>query len=81
MLLLTHFDSLFNYCLLIWTLHSCQNNSKIHNNKLSSFEYLQEKDGSISVHYRNIQSLTIEMLQIKHGLSRKTIQFETKLTF
>ena len=62
------FNTQFNYCLLIWMLHSCQNNNKIkylherclhliHNDKLSSYE----KDWSVSIHHKNIQSLAIEM--------------------
>ena len=35
------------------------------NNKLSSYKELVEKDGSVSVNHRNIQSLAIEMIQIK----------------
>ena len=72
------FNAQFNYCPLIWMLPSRQNNNKmkhlleicrllIHNNKLSSYEELLEKDGSVSIHHKNIQSLAIEMLQIKHG--------------
>ena len=68
------------YCPLIWMLHSRQNNNKIkhlhekclrliHNDKLSSYEELLEKNGSVSVHHKNIQSLAIKMLQIKHGES------------
>ena len=34
---------------------------------------LTEKDWSVSVHHRNIQSLAIEMLQIKHGQSREIV--------
>ena len=30
-------------------------------------------DQSVSVHHRNIQSLAIEMLQIKHGQSREFV--------
>ena len=41
----------------------------IQNDKLSSYEEHLEKDGSVSVHHRNIQSLAIEMLQIKHSQS------------
>ena len=63
---------------LIWMLHSRQNNNKIkhlherclrliHNDKLPSYEELLEKDGSVSIHFKNIQSLAIEMFQIKHG--------------
>ena len=45
----------------------------IRNDKLSPYAELLEKDGSVSVHHRNIQSLAIEMLQIKHGKSRKIV--------
>ena len=63
-------------------LHTHQNNKKIKHlhesclgliqyDKLASYEELLEKDGSVSLHHRNIQSLAIEMLQIKHGQSRE----------
>ena len=65
-------------------LHSCQNNRKIkhlherclrltQNDKMLSYEEFLEKDGSVSVYYRNIQSLAIEMLQIKHDQSREIV--------
>ena len=34
---------------------------------------LLEKDGSVSVHHKNVQSLTIEMFQIKHGQSPEIV--------
>ena len=40
---------------------------------MSSYEELLEKDRSVSVPNRNIQSLAIEMLQIKHSRSRKIV--------
>ena len=63
-------------------LHSHQNNSKIkhlhesyrrriQNDKLSYYEEFLEKDRSVSVHDRNIQSLAIEVLQIKYGQCRE----------
>ena len=78
------FNAQFNYCPLIWMLHSRQNNYKIkhlhqrrlhliHNDKLSSYAELLEKDGSVSIHHGNIQSLAIEMFQIKHGQSPETV--------
>ena len=78
------FNAQFNYCPLIWMLHSRQNNNKIkhlherclrliHNDKLSSYEELLEKDGSVSIHHKNIQSLAIEMFQIKHGHSPEIV--------
>ena len=73
------FNAQFNYCPLIWMLHSRQNNNKIkliyerclrlfHNNKL----YWYEELGSVSIHHKNIQILSIEMFQIKHGQSPET---------
>ena len=71
-------DAQLNYCHLNWMLHSRQNNNKIkdfyercpsfiHNDKLASYEELIEKDGSVSVHCGNIQSLVTEMFQVKHS--------------
>ena len=74
------FNAQFNYYPLICMLHSHQNNNKIkhlherclsliHDNNLSSYEELLEKDGSVSIQHKYIQSLAIEMFQIKHGHS------------
>ena len=68
------FNTQFNYFPLIWMLCSRQNNNKIkhlhercrrliHNDKLASYEELLEKDGSVSIHRKNIQSLVIEMFK------------------
>ena len=70
------FNAQFNYCPLMWMFHSRQNNNKIkhlherclrliHNDKLSSYEELLEKDGSVSIHHKNIQSLATEMFSDK----------------
>ena len=40
---------------------------------LTFYEELLKKDASVTVHDRNIQSLAIEMLQIKHGQSRESV--------
>ena len=68
----------------MWMLHSRQNNNKIKhlherclglidNDRLSSYEELLEKDGSVSIHHKNIQSLAIEMFQINHGQSPEIV--------
>ena len=76
----TFVESQFNYCSLIWMLHSKTLNNKI--NRLrkralrmvyfdykSSFNTLLEKDIYFSIHHRNIQILAIEIYKFLHGLS------------
>ena len=74
------FKSQFSYCPLVWMCHSRANNGKInrlherclriiYSDKQSSFETLLEKDGSVSVHNRNLQILATEMYKIKNDLS------------
>ena len=66
------FKSLFNYCPLVWMCHKRSYNNRInrlhdrvlrmvYNDKRSSFEELLRKDGSVSIHVRNIQVLMIEL--------------------
>ena len=61
-------------------LHSRCNNNKIKHlherclrltycDKTSSYEELLEKDGSVSIHHKNIQSLAIEMYKVKNELA------------
>ena len=61
-------------------LHSRCNNNKIkylherclrltYCDKTSSYEELLEKDGSVSIHHRNILSLAIEMYKVKDGIA------------
>ena len=41
----------------------------VYNDKQSSFNELLEKDGSVSIHERNLQVLATEMYKISNGLS------------
>ena len=74
------FKSQFSYCPFVWMCHSRANNGKInrlhehclriiYSDNQSSFETLLEKDGSISVHNRNLQILASETYKIKNDLS------------
>ena len=73
-------ESQFNYCPLIWMFHSRTMNNKInriheralrlvYSDHVSSFDELLKKDGSFSIHHRNIQSLATELYKFFHGLS------------
>ena len=73
-------ESQFNYCPLIWMLHSRTLNNKInriHERALrtvysdynSSFKELLDKDDSFTIHQRNVQNLAIEIYKYLHGLS------------
>ena len=74
------FNSQFNYCLLIWMCHSRENNNKInrlherclriiYNDKRSSFNALLEKDGSVSIHERNVKILATKMFKVSKNLA------------
>ena len=79
------FNSQFNYFLLIWMCHSRENNNKInrlherclgiiYNDKRSSLNALLEKDGSISIHERNIKILVTEMFKVSKNLAPPPLQ-------
>ena len=78
------FNAQFNYCPLVWMMHSRSNNNKIkhlherslrliYSDKSSSYEELLQRDGSVSIHHRNIQSLAIEMFKVKHDMSPEIV--------
>ena len=84
LLMNSFFNAQFNYCPLIWMLHSRSNNNKIkhlherclriiYNDKQSSYEKLLIKDGMVSIHHRNIQTLATEMFKVKNELSPEII--------
>ena len=74
------FKAQFNYCPLVWMLHSRLLNNKInrlherclrvvYNNNQNTFEELLELDNSVSTHYKNLQCLAIELYKIFNGIS------------
>ena len=76
----TFFDSLFAYCALVWMFHNRQLNTKMNNlhyralriiyrDETSTFDELLKIDGSITIHHRNIRSITIEMYKVQNGLA------------
>ena len=68
----------FNYCPVIWMFHNQALNNKInrlkrclcviYNDKSSTFNVFIEKEDSVSIHYRNIQALTIETFKVANGM-------------
>ena len=73
-------ESQFGYCSLIWMFYSRGFDNKInriheralritYKDKTSTFQELLEKDNSVSIHYRNIQKLAIEIYKSLHGFS------------
>ena len=74
------FNGCFNYCPLIWMLNCRSNNNNIkhlhecclgliYNDKRSSYKKLLIKDGTVSIHHRNIQTLATEMFKVKNEMS------------
>ena len=70
----------FNYCPLIWMLHSRRLNNKInrlherclrvvYNNNQNTFQELLDMDNSVSIHHKNLQCLAIELYKIFNGIS------------
>ena len=73
-------ESQFAYCPLVWMFHNREWNNKInrlhertlrilYKDNCRTFNELLVKDGSISIHHRNIHAVAIEMYKSKQGLS------------
>ena len=84
-LLNAFFISQFSYCPLVWMFHSRGKNNKInriherclriiYNDKKSTFYELLEKDGSVSIHKRNLRFLACEMFKLKRDMAPELIK-------
>ena len=80
MLMNAFFNSQFSYCPLIWMFHNRSINARI--NKLharalrlvyqdytATFEELLIKDGSVTIHVKNLQALATEMFKVINGFA------------
>ena len=79
MLVQAFFNSQFSYCPLVWMFHNRKINTRINNqhyralrmiyqDEYSSFEELLQKDGSVTIHNRNLQFLATELYKVSKGI-------------
>ena len=79
------FNAQFSYCPLTWMFHSRKLNNRInklhegclrivYNNNTSTYEELLKTDNSVSVHFRNVQALAIELYKVVNGFSPDIIK-------
>ena len=75
-----YFMSQFGYCPLVWMNHSRTLNNRInglhkralslvYNDFSSSFSELLEKDKSVTIHHRNLQTLAYEIFKVKNNMA------------
>ena len=73
-------ESQFSHCPLVWMFCSRTINSKInklhyralrivYRDDVSTFEELLLRDGSVTVHHKNLQFLAMEMFKVDKGLA------------
>ena len=94
MLLNAFFLSQFSHCPLIWMCHSRSVNTRINNlhfralrmiykDNSASFQELLSRDGSVTMHHRNLQSLATEMFKVSINASpdfmKEVFPFNTNL--
>ena len=78
------FYSQFNYCPLVWMCCNISLNTNknrlhewcvriVYNDKKSSFNELLVKDGSVSIHHQNSQSLAVKIFKVSRGVSPEIV--------
>ena len=76
----SYIEAQFGYCPLVWMFCGKSLNNRInriyekslrvvYNDYGSNFIQLLERDGSVTIHHRNIQSLAIKIFKVIKGLS------------
>ena len=86
------FNAQFIYCLLTWMFHTRKLNNKInklherclrivYNNNTSTYEELLETDNSVSVHFRNVQAVAIELYKVVNRFSLDITFFRSMKTY
>ena len=89
LLMNAYFMSQFGYCPLVWMNHSRTLNnhinglhkralSLVYNDFSSSFSELLEKDKSVTIHHRNLQTLAYEIFKVKKNMAPETVIFPQK---
>ena len=80
LLLKSFVEAHFGYCPLVWMFHGREINRKINHiperslrivyrDYNNTFKDLLKKDNYVCIHYRNIQSLAVELFRVKENLS------------
>ena len=64
---------------------STTRNRIVYNDKISGFDELLVKDGSVSIHHQNLQKLAVEMFKVSRGLSpeilNESFRFREQITY
>ena len=79
-ILASYIISQFGHCPLVWIFHSRKLNNRInrlhkrslqlvYQDEQASFENLLSRDGSVTVHHHNVQTLCIELYKVAYGFA------------
>ena len=75
MVMKSFFLTQFSYCPLVWMCHSCELNNRINRLHERSLRFVYRDNinsfEEFTIHKRNIQNITIELLIVKQGITPK----------